>query len=112
MKRRYYYQPPTTPDKLPPFMRSKYYDVSSSIKRLIQWSKMEYNKMVVEATRHRLSIRAVRYLHEEYSAMRVLAEMEGFRDLLALVNEENYNQLDGRDRVFLRRAYEMYVSLS
>lgn len=112
MKRHYYYQQPVTPDKLPAFLRSKYYDVPSSVKKLIQWSKMEYNKMVVEASKRRLSIRAVQYLHEEYSAIRVMAEMEGFRDLLAMVNEDNYNQLDGRDRVFLRKAYEMYRLLA
>jgi len=110
--RNYYYQPPTTPDKLPPFMRSRYYDVPSSVKKFIYWANAEYNKLVREATRHSISVRAIRYLHEEYSAIRVLAEMEGFRDLIGLITEENWNQLTPKERRFINNAYLLYQKLS
>jgi hypothetical protein len=108
--RRYYTNPPPMPNQLPAFMVKRYYDVPSKVRELIRWSKKEYTRAVLEATRHN-AIKFVRFLHEEYSAMRVLAEAEGFADLLNLLNDENYNKLTLRERVFIRRAYELYQSL-
>ncbi len=112
MSRRYYINPPVMPNQLPAFIaRSYVMDVPSKVSELIKWSKAEYTKAVVEATRHK-ALKFVTFLHKEYSAIRILAESEGFMDLINLLNEENYNQLSGRERVFIRRAYEMHKALS
>lgn len=85
-------------------------DVPQKIRELIAWSKLEYNKSVRQANL-RGAMKFVMFLQKEYSAIRILAESEEFRDILKLLNEENYNQLTGRERVFVRRAYEMYKAL-
>lgn len=108
--RRYYTSPPPMPNQLPAFMVKRYYDVPSKVRELIQWAQKEYNTAVRDANK-RKSVRVILFLQREYSAIRILAEAEGFRDLLGLITNENYNQLSGRERVFLRRAYEMYKSL-
>lgn len=108
--RRYYTNPPPMPNQLPAFMVKRYYDVPTKVQELIQWANREYNMAVRDANR-RKSMRVVMFLQQEYSAIRILAEAEGFRELLGLITQENYNQLSGRERIFLRRAYEMYRSL-
>lgn len=114
MTRRYYNNPPTTSYDVPDFIRRHYnYDIhiSSQIRDMIQWSIKEYNQALRTAYRQK-AIRFADFLAKEYSAYRVLAESEGFGELLGLINENNYNKLDARERVFVRRAYEFYKALS
>jgi hypothetical protein len=100
------------PSQLPAFLvKHNYYNVAQKITELIAWSKAEYNRAVVDANR-RKSVRVIMFLQREYSALRILAECEGFIDIIHMLNDENYNALSGRDRVFLRRAYEIYKSLT
>lgn len=114
MKRRYYTDPPVRSYDVPPFIY-KHYDVDEfiahQIQKMIVWSNHEYNKALQTAYRQK-AIRFADFLAKEYSAMRVLAESEGFKELLSVLNEKNYNKLSGRERVFLRRAYEFYKALT
>jgi len=109
MNRRYYITPPIT--DIPEFLKRSYVmDVPAKIREMIQWSKMEYNKSVRQANL-KGAMRFVLFLQREYSAYRILAESDTFKDILALLNEDNYNQLSSRERQFIRRTYEMYRAL-
>lgn len=79
---------------------------------LIAWAKKEYyDGLRLYAKRREFA--TVRLLATNYSPMRILAEMQGFRHIVALLVKDAaiYNSLSGRDRVFIRRAYEMYEKL-
>lgn len=114
MKRRYYNDPPIRSYDVPAFIK-KHYDmdeyIAQQIQKMIQWSTREYNQALRTAYRQK-AIRFADFLAKEYSAMRVLAESEGFAELLAMLNDRNYNKLSGRERVFVRRAYQFYKALS
>lgn len=108
MSRRYYTPPPTQGD-IPAFLKKAY--VIRYVRELIKWSWDEYETGLQYLTKH-ASTRAIRFFINEYSAMRVLAESEAFREVLEYLNKDNYNQLSGRERVFIRRAYELFTHLS
>jgi len=93
---------------LPAFLMKRF--VVSHISEMIQWSIKEYNQAVRDLSR-RGSYKAVKFLNEEYSPMRVLAETSEFKTILKLLDDVNYNKLGYRERVFVRRAYELYESL-
>lgn len=109
MSRRYYTTPPTRPN-VPEFVYKRY-AISSHVQDLIQWSIKEYDKGLRQLSRH-ASPATIRFFIQEYSPMRVLAESEGFRDTVTLLDMESYNRLNYRERVFVRRAWELYKSLS
>ena len=106
---RKYYTPPPTQEDIPNFLKKAY--LSKYMKELISWAKLEYNTGLNYLTKH-ASIKTVQFFMEEVSAMRVLAESEAFRDVLEYLNESNYNQLSGREKVFIRRTYELFRALS
>lgn len=101
---RYYTEPPNVPEFI-----CKHYGHAVA-KDLIEWAKSEYD-MAIKLFTKRGAWKTVSYLSREYSAMRVLAEMPNFRRVVSLISPEEYNRLKFRDRVFLRRAYEIYEAL-
>ena len=108
MSRKYYTPPPTQGD-IPAFLKKAY--LARHMKELIEWSKREYTTGMNFLNKH-ASMKTIMYFQREVSAMRVLAESEEFREVLDLINETNYNQLSSRERVFIRRAYELFRALS
>lgn len=106
--RRYYTNPPTQ-GNIPAFLKKAY--LGWHMKKLIRWANREYSTGLNYLTKH-ASIKTVQFFMEEVSAMRVLAESEPFREMLEFLNETNYNQLEPRERVFIRRAYELFRALS
>lgn len=116
MSRRYYTEPPKNGLDVPYFVKNHYnYDEPTAfanyIKELIVWATKEYRSALRSAA-ERGAFRFVKFLNEEYSPMRILAESDGFKELLGLVDAENYNKLSIRERVFVRRAYELFRALS
>jgi hypothetical protein len=110
MSRNYYVSPPTAPKDVPTFVFYRY-QTADHVRDLIQWSIKEYDKALRTLTQ-RASGRTISFFQREYSPMRVLAECEAFRSILPYIDEHNYNQLSGRERVFVRRAYELFIKLS
>ena len=108
MSRRYYVAPPTQGD-IPLFLKKAY--LVTHLRKLIEWSKQEYTMGMNYLNKH-ASMKTILFFQREVSAMRVLAESEEFREVLDLINETNYNQLSSRERVFIRRAYELFRALS
>jgi hypothetical protein len=107
MSRRYY-TPPPVQGNIPAFLKKAY--AIKYVRELIKWSWDEYETALQYLTGH-ASSRAIRFFINEYSAMRVLAESEAFREVLGYLNEQNWNQLSGRERVFIRRAHELFTAL-
>lgn len=108
MSRRYY-TPPPTQGNIPAFLKKAY--VVKYVRELIKWSWNEYETGLQYLTGH-ASSRAIQFFVNEYSAMRVLAESEAFCEVLQYLDKGNYNQLSGRERVFIRRSYELFTALS
>ena len=107
MSRRYY-TPPPTQGNIPPFLKKAYMD--QHMKDLIQWSINEYEKALQHLSRH-ATAKTIQFFLNEYSAMRVLAESEAFQDAIGFIDSQNYNRLSGRHKVFVRRSYELFLSL-
>lgn len=107
MSRRYYTPPPSQGD-IPDFIKKAY--LVDHMRNLIQWANLEYTAGMNYLNRH-ASMRTIMYFQHEVSAMRVLAESEEFVEALKYLNEQNYNQLSAREKVFIRRAYELFRAL-
>lgn len=108
MSRRYYTQPPTQ-GNIPAFLKKAY--AVKHVRDLIKWSWNEYETALQYLT-ERASSKTIRFFINEYSAMRVLAESEAFREMLGYLTKENWDKLNGRERVFVRRSYELFKALS
>jgi len=96
----------TNPPNLPAFLykhRPEY-----TLPKLIAWAKQEFDDRLRYCAENGYWYELKR-LNDEYSPMRVLAEMSGFRRICANVvnNQAGWNKLSGRDRVFIRRSYEL-----
>ena len=108
MSRRYY-NPPPTQGNIPAFLKKAY--MAQHVRDLIRWAVGEYERGLQHLSRH-ASPKTIQFFINEYSAMRVLAECESFQEAIEHINEKNYNSLTGRERVFVRRSYELLKSLS
>lgn len=101
--------PAPKPLPMPLYVYKRYY-LHFHLQNLIQWSIKEYNRRVRYLNQNS-SPQMIRFYLEEYSAMRVLAENKMFWDIIKMLTNDNYNKLSARERVFVRRAYEMYKAL-
>lgn len=101
---RYFTSPPTN---IPEFFFRRY---AWMWRKLIAWSTKEYNDALILFSR-RGAMKTVKYLNEEYSAMRILAEMPGFRRLVAILTQDVWDDFTVRERSFIRRAYEIHTRL-
>lgn len=108
MSRRYYTSPPTQ-GNIPTFLKK--YFLAKHLKGLIAWAQKEYETGLNYLTRH-ASHKTIQFFLNEVSAMQVLATSDVFREVLELIDETNYNKLSSRERVFIRRAYELFKVLS
>jgi hypothetical protein len=107
MSRKHWVNPPTL-GNIPAFLKKRFF--VKYIRQLIKWAWSEYETGLQYLTEH-ASSKAIRFFIDEYSAMRVLAESEAFREAIEYIDNNNYGQLTARERVFVRRAYELYTSL-
>lgn len=103
------YLPVPTQGDIPAFLKKAY--LADHVRNLIQWAKQEYTVGMNYLNKH-ASAKTILYFQHNVSAMRVLAENEAFREVLDLMNEQNWNQLSRRDRLFIRRTYELFRALS
>lgn len=108
MNKKYYTPPPMLGD-IPPFLKKAY--LAEYMRQLIQWSKLEYTAGMNYLNKH-ASIKTIVYFQKNVSAMRVLAESGLFKEVVEYLNENNFNQLTARERIFIRRTYELFRALS
>ncbi len=110
MSRRYYHQPPTVKQDVPAYI-AQHYGVTEHVEKMIKWARYEY-ELALFTLSQRASPKTIQFFLNEYSAVRVLAESEGFQEMVKNISERDYNKLSFRDRVFLRRAWELFQILS
>ena len=92
----------TPPPNLPMFL----YRRPSALKNLIYWARKEHSDRMMYCINHGYW-KEFKRLNEDYSPMRVLAEMKNFRKICTTLTQGSWDQLTGRERVFIRRAFEL-----
>ena len=103
---RYYNAPPDLPDF---FYKNPRY-AGNAITQIIKWAEKEYNDALRLLAKRKMW-KSLRQMSNEYSGIRILAEFPEFMRIAALITQEAWNQLTGRQRVFLRRAFELHTML-
>lgn len=92
----------TPPPNVPFFLFNR----AVVLKNMIEWAKKEHAARI-QFCADRGYYRELKRLNEDYSPMRVLAEVNGFRRICAKITESVWNELTGRERVFIRRSFEI-----
>lgn len=95
----YVIQPPSFPD----FIFKRWV---SPYRKLMAWAKEEYNARL-EYCASRGYFKQHAYLTRNSSPIRILAEVSGYRRFCSLITQEVWDQFTPRERVFIRRAFEM-----
>lgn len=93
----------TPPPNIPYFLFKRY---SSSLEQMIKWAEKEFQDRLRYCAEHGYW-RSLKYLNEEYSPIRILAEAHGFRKMCSMITPTSWNKLSGRHRVFIRKAFEL-----
>jgi hypothetical protein len=93
----------TQPPNIPYFMFQHY---ASSFEKMIAWAEKEFQDRLRYCAEHGYW-RTLKYLNEEYSPYRILAEVHGFRRMCAKIDQNTWNKLTGRQRVFIRKSFEL-----
>lgn len=93
----------TQPPNIPYFL---YKHHSTAITQMIAWAEKEFQDRLIYCAEHGYW-RTLKYLNEEYSPIRILAEAHGFRKICSMINQTAWNKLTGRQRVFVRKAFEL-----
>lgn len=96
----------TPPPDLPMFVHKHYPE--KTLPQLIVWAQREFQDRLIHCA-ERGYFRTLKYLNEEYSPIRILAEMSGFRKICSYLinNEKGWNKMTVRERRFIRSAYEL-----
>lgn len=95
----YFVQPPSVPE----YMYKRY---ATSLEDLVDWAKQEHRRWLQKSA-ERGYWKTVKHLNEEYSPIRILAEMKGFRRVCALITDDVWRKLNRHDRDFIIAAYEL-----
>lgn len=90
------------PVDVPLFLASR----STNLQRLIQWANDEHRRWLQRCA-EKGYYKYLKVLNEEYSPIRFLAEMKGFRRICANITEHEWNKLTRKERRFITSAYEM-----
>lgn len=91
------------PPDVPEFMYKSY---SSTWIDLIQWANREYRARLHYLAKNGY-VREFKVMNEEYSPIRILAELSGYRRFCSKMTQGVWDKFSGRERVFIRRAYEL-----
>lgn len=90
------------PPNVPLFLFNR----SSVLRKMIEWAKKEHAARI-QFCADRGYYRELKRLNEDYSPKRVLAEVSGFRRICAQITDTVWNELTSRERVFIRRSFEI-----
>ena len=101
MSTQYVINPPSVPE----FLYKSYSNVWLD---LIEWAKQERKARLKYLSEHGYYKEYKRFLEND-SPIKILAELTGYRKLCFFLtqNEGLWNRFTGRQRVFIRRAYEL-----
>ena len=101
---RFFIDPPDVPD----FFYKRY--GVQSYRKLIDWAVKEYRQAIWQFSK-RGAMKAVKF-YSDVSPMYVLAFLPDMQKIFSLMTQEVWDQLTGRERVFLRRAYEIKIRVT
>lgn len=90
------------PPSVPEFLSGRV----ANLRKLIQWSKDEHQRWIIRCTKEGY-YRYLKVLNEEYSPIRFLAEMPGFRNVCAHISQNDWDMLSSRERKYIRAAFEL-----
>lgn len=96
----YVLQPPTD---IPFFLFKR---KAHAWRKIIDWAKAEF-QVELRYCAERGYWRSLKWLNENSSAIRMLAELDGFRKMCANLSDDVWNQFTARERAFIRRAFEL-----
>lgn len=91
------------PPDVPEFMYKTY---DSAWIDLIKWANREYRARLHYLAKNGY-VREWKVMNEEYSPIRILAELSGYRRFCSKMTQSVWDKFTGRERVFIRRAYEL-----
>lgn len=96
------------PESVPDFLAWRH----TNIERLIRWAKEEHQRWLMFCA-EKGYYRYLKVLNEEYSPIRFLAELHGFRKICAGLqsHEREWNKLSREDRKFIVSAYNLREAL-
>ena len=106
MSRRYYNPLPDW--NIPSFLKKRF--LGQYIKKMIEWSTKEYNDAVRIAAEHG-AFRFVKFLTDEYSPMKILAECDEFKEIISILSGMTSIQISARERSFIRKSYQLSLAL-
>ena len=95
----YINQPPDFPE----FMFKVY---ANPIIAMIEWAKKEHRDRMVYCSRHGY-YRELKMLNEEYSPIRILAEVHKFRKYCSMLTDSVWRKLTKSQRDFIIESYEL-----
>lgn len=93
----------TPPPDIPLFV---YKRSASALVELIKWANKEWIDRVKYCAHHGYLKEHTR-LTKDYSPIRILAEIPGYRKICANVSQSSWDGLNSRQRSFIRRALEL-----
>lgn len=76
------------------------------IGELILWAQREHEARLRYCA-ERGYFKELKRLNEDYSFIRVLSEIDGYVRICAALGNRGWDRLTGRQRVYIRRAYEI-----
>jgi len=97
-------------NKPPSFPLFIYKTSPQALRELVAWANTEYNDWLKYLTKNGY-YKQLDYFNKNVSPYRILAEMSGFRRIASLISQKIWNELSGRERVFIRRSYELRDAL-
>ena len=95
----YYIQPPNIPEFLYKISNLAWY-------KLMEWSYREYQERIRRNAMNG-NYKEITVQSREYSPIRILAELHGFRRMCSIMTSETWKKFDGREKDYLIRCFEM-----
>lgn len=93
----------TPPPDIPEFYFKHY---KTSWEQIIKWAKSEFRSRLQYCAKNGY-MKEFKWIAENSSPIKILAELRGFRKLCALVTSETWGKIDKKDRDFIIRSYEL-----
>lgn len=97
----------TPPPDIPPFIYKHY---SNSYTKLIDWAKKEHRDRLKFCAKHGY-FKEWKRLHEDYSPIRILAEVGFLGKITASITPATWRRLSKEEQYFIIRAVELRVLL-
>ena len=79
---------------------------TQALQELIKWANKEHRAWLQYLSENAY-YKQLTYFTHNVSPYRILAEMSGFRHIASVISQRSWDKLSGRERVFIRRSYEL-----